>query len=191
MKRFHVLVAVSDLDAGIRFCSAVFGSEPTVGKNDYAEWMLDEPHLNFAISQRGGKPGVNISASRSTATRSSKRCTPSSKPPIARSRPRRAPTAATRARTSTGLPIRPAYVGNRSTRLAAFRRTTSQTIPRRRNRHAARRKRHTPPRSQSRPHAAAADVSRRRVIGINSSRRPGAVTWATMPSSAPLPPPTR
>jgi catechol 2,3-dioxygenase-like lactoylglutathione lyase family enzyme len=59
MKRFHVHVAVPDLAASIRFYSTLFGSEPTVRKDDYAKWMLDEPRLNFAISQRGGPAGVN------------------------------------------------------------------------------------------------------------------------------------
>jgi catechol 2,3-dioxygenase-like lactoylglutathione lyase family enzyme len=59
MKRFHVHVAVPDLDAGIRFYSTLFGAEPSVRKDDYAKWMLDEPRLNFAISHRGGPAGVN------------------------------------------------------------------------------------------------------------------------------------
>jgi len=59
MKRFHVHVAVPDLAASIRFYSTLFGSEPTVRKDDYAKWVLDEPRLNFAISQRGGRSGVN------------------------------------------------------------------------------------------------------------------------------------
>jgi len=29
-----------------------------VRKDDYAKWMLDDPRVNFAISQRDGKPGV-------------------------------------------------------------------------------------------------------------------------------------
>ena len=59
MKRFHVHVAVPDLAASIRFYSTLFGAEPAVRKDDYAKWMLDEPRLNFAISQRGGPVGVN------------------------------------------------------------------------------------------------------------------------------------
>jgi catechol 2,3-dioxygenase-like lactoylglutathione lyase family enzyme len=59
MKRFHVHVAVPELDAGIRFYSTLFGTEPAVRKDDYAKWMLDEPRVNFAISQRGGPAGVN------------------------------------------------------------------------------------------------------------------------------------
>ena len=59
MKRFHVHVAVNDIDDGIRFYSAVFGMAPTVTKADYAKWMVEDPRINFAISSRGGKPGVN------------------------------------------------------------------------------------------------------------------------------------
>jgi hypothetical protein len=59
MKRFHVHVGVEDLGAGIRFYSALFGAQPAVVKDDYAKWMLDDPRLNFAISQRGGRVGVD------------------------------------------------------------------------------------------------------------------------------------
>jgi catechol 2,3-dioxygenase-like lactoylglutathione lyase family enzyme len=59
MKRFHVHVAVTDLTASIRFYSALFAAEPTVIKSDYAKWMLDDPRVNFAISQRGATPGVD------------------------------------------------------------------------------------------------------------------------------------
>ena len=59
MKRFHVHVWVPDLEASIRFYSALFGVEPTLVKSDYAKWMLEDPRLNFAISQRGGQIGVN------------------------------------------------------------------------------------------------------------------------------------
>ena len=59
MKRFHVHVAVPDLDQGIRFYSTMFGAEPAVVKPDYAKWMLDDPRINFAISRRGNAVGVN------------------------------------------------------------------------------------------------------------------------------------
>ena len=59
MKRFHVHVAVSNLQESVRFYSAMFGAEPTVAKADYAKWMLDDPRLNFAISERRSPPGVN------------------------------------------------------------------------------------------------------------------------------------
>ena len=59
MKRFHVHVAVTDLDQSIRFYSHLFATEPTVVKPDYAKWMLADPRINFAISKRGGNSGVN------------------------------------------------------------------------------------------------------------------------------------
>src|SRR5690242_13054039 len=59
MKRFHVHVAVDDLASNIRFYSVVFGLPPTVQKSDYAKWMVDDPCINFAISTRTGKPGID------------------------------------------------------------------------------------------------------------------------------------
>jgi len=60
MKRFHVHVAVPDLQQSIRFYSTMFGAEPSVVKPDYAKWMLEDPRVNFAISQRdGARAGVN------------------------------------------------------------------------------------------------------------------------------------
>jgi catechol 2,3-dioxygenase-like lactoylglutathione lyase family enzyme len=59
MKRFHVHVSVSDLAKSIRFYSSIFGAAPVVEKDDYAKWMLDDPRINFAISNRGRDPGVN------------------------------------------------------------------------------------------------------------------------------------
>lgn len=59
MKRFHVHVAVSNIEKSAQFYSAMFGMQPTVKKNDYAKWMLDDPRVNFAISERGSKLGVN------------------------------------------------------------------------------------------------------------------------------------
>jgi hypothetical protein len=58
MKRMHVHVSVEDLAQSIRFYSTLFATEPTVVKPDYAKWMLDDPRVNFAISQRGGAAGV-------------------------------------------------------------------------------------------------------------------------------------
>jgi catechol 2,3-dioxygenase-like lactoylglutathione lyase family enzyme len=60
MKRFHVHVAVPNLAESIRFYSTMFGAEPSVVKPDYAKWMLEDPRVNFAISQRGtGRVGIN------------------------------------------------------------------------------------------------------------------------------------
>ncbi len=59
MKRFHVHVSVTDLKQSIAFYSRLFGADPSVSKPDYAKWMLDDPRINFAISERGTQPGVN------------------------------------------------------------------------------------------------------------------------------------
>ena len=58
MKRLHVHVAVDDLAQSVRFYSTLFAAEPTVVESDYAKWMLEDPRVNFAISARGGKVGV-------------------------------------------------------------------------------------------------------------------------------------
>jgi catechol 2,3-dioxygenase-like lactoylglutathione lyase family enzyme len=59
VKRFHVHVAVDDLAANIRFYSHVFGAAPCVQKPDYAKWMLEDPRINFAISTRGRRAGID------------------------------------------------------------------------------------------------------------------------------------
>jgi predicted lactoylglutathione lyase len=59
MKRMHVHVAVADLQQSIGFYSALFATAPSVVKDDYAKWMLDDPRVNFAISTRGRAPGLD------------------------------------------------------------------------------------------------------------------------------------
>lgn len=60
MKRMHIHVSVNDLPESIRFYTAMFGdTEPTVLKDDYCKWMLQDPPLNFALSQRGATPGID------------------------------------------------------------------------------------------------------------------------------------
>jgi catechol 2,3-dioxygenase-like lactoylglutathione lyase family enzyme len=59
MKRFHVHVNVDQLDSSIRFYTTLFGAAPSVVKPDYAKWMLDDPRVNFAISQRDRQTGVD------------------------------------------------------------------------------------------------------------------------------------
>ena len=59
MRRFHVHLGVPDLSASIRFYSDLFGMPPSVEKPDYAKWMLDDPRVNFAISHRTSRTGLN------------------------------------------------------------------------------------------------------------------------------------
>lgn len=59
MSRLHIHIAVDDMDKNIAFYAAMFGIEPTVRKPDYAKWDLANPSVNFAISTRAAKPGLD------------------------------------------------------------------------------------------------------------------------------------
>jgi catechol 2,3-dioxygenase-like lactoylglutathione lyase family enzyme len=59
MKRFHIHVGVEQLDESIRFYSALFGAGPVKTKSDYAKWLLEDPRVNFAISTRAKKNGLD------------------------------------------------------------------------------------------------------------------------------------
>ncbi len=59
MKRLHIHLAVEDLEQNIEFYSTLFGCQPAVVHNDYAKWMLDDPRVNFAISNRGQHTGLD------------------------------------------------------------------------------------------------------------------------------------
>jgi hypothetical protein len=59
MKRLHVHVSVEDIAQSVRFYSTLFAVAPAVVKADYAKWMLEDPRVNFAISTRGGKIGID------------------------------------------------------------------------------------------------------------------------------------
>lgn len=58
MKRFHVHMAVDNLDQNIEFYRALFAAEPTIVKADYAKWQLENPRVNFSISARGAEAGL-------------------------------------------------------------------------------------------------------------------------------------
>jgi catechol 2,3-dioxygenase-like lactoylglutathione lyase family enzyme len=59
MKRLHVHISVQDVPTSINFYRELFDAEPVVTKDDYAKWMLDDPRVNFAISQRSRPAGVD------------------------------------------------------------------------------------------------------------------------------------
>ena len=59
MKRFHIHVHVDDIPTSVAFYSRLFAAEPARVEADYAKWMLDDPRVNFAISTRGAKVGVD------------------------------------------------------------------------------------------------------------------------------------
>jgi predicted lactoylglutathione lyase len=59
MKRLHVNLAVTGLEAPVRFYASLFDAPPSVLKDDYAKWMLDDPRVNFAITTRGTHKGID------------------------------------------------------------------------------------------------------------------------------------
>ena len=59
MKRLHLHVSVPDLAPSIQFYETLFGAPPSVVRADYAKWMLEDPKVNFAISERGRAAGVD------------------------------------------------------------------------------------------------------------------------------------
>lgn len=59
MKRLHLHVTVPELAPSIAFYETLFGAAPSVVKDDYAKWMLEDPRVNFAISTRDRAPGLD------------------------------------------------------------------------------------------------------------------------------------
>lgn len=74
MKRMHVMLKVNELNESIEFYKTLFGSDPTVQKEDYAKWMLDNTRVRKAS---------NTWAFRPRARRSLRTCEPRSVPPMA------------------------------------------------------------------------------------------------------------
>ena len=59
MKRFHVNVSVADLEKSIVFYETLFGQSATLTRDDYAKWMLEDPHVNFSITESNRSRGIN------------------------------------------------------------------------------------------------------------------------------------
>ena len=59
MQRLHLHLGVKNLSESINFYKNLFKSEPTKLKEDYAQWVLDDPKINFAISTRVKTLGVD------------------------------------------------------------------------------------------------------------------------------------
>ncbi|MBO6730572.1 MAG: ArsI/CadI family heavy metal resistance metalloenzyme [Maricaulis sp.] len=51
MKRLHVSFNVQDLSQSIRFYTQLFGAEPTVVREAYAKWLVEDPRMNFVIEE--------------------------------------------------------------------------------------------------------------------------------------------
>lgn len=58
-RRLHIHISVDDIDESIAFYNTQFGMKATKVKEDYAQWLVDDLSLNFAISTRGDEKGLN------------------------------------------------------------------------------------------------------------------------------------
>jgi catechol 2,3-dioxygenase-like lactoylglutathione lyase family enzyme len=58
MKKLHVYVFVKDLEKSSAFYTNLFKTEPNKARDDYVKWDLENPPLNFAISNHG-KAGLD------------------------------------------------------------------------------------------------------------------------------------
>ena len=49
MQRLHVSLNVDDLARSVDFYSNLLGADPTMLKEDYAQWILDDPRVNLSL----------------------------------------------------------------------------------------------------------------------------------------------
>lgn len=59
MKRMHLHIGVPELGPAIDFYTTLFDAPPSVVKDDYAKWMLEDPRVNLAISARSRAAGID------------------------------------------------------------------------------------------------------------------------------------
>ena len=64
MKRIHIHVnsEADKFEPSVAFYSTLFGEPPTKTRDNYAKWMLDDPHVNFVvevIEVMGDQPGIH------------------------------------------------------------------------------------------------------------------------------------
>lgn len=58
-RKLHIHMSVDNIEESVKFYNTQFGAEATKVKDDYAQWIVEDLSLNFAISSRGAKKGVN------------------------------------------------------------------------------------------------------------------------------------
>ena len=59
MKRMHIGIVVEDFEKSLAFYTCLLGAEPTLKRDGYARWMLDDPRVNLNINTQGPGPGVD------------------------------------------------------------------------------------------------------------------------------------
>lgn len=57
MKRLHVSFNVADLEKSVAFYTTFFGEQPTLQRDDYAQWMLNDPRINFVLEASSDHAG--------------------------------------------------------------------------------------------------------------------------------------
>lgn len=55
--KLHVSFKVDELEPSIQFYSRLFGQDPTIVKDDYVKWDVDNPPVNFVVETTGCCPG--------------------------------------------------------------------------------------------------------------------------------------
>src|SRR5581483_1729105 len=69
----HIGLNVTDLERSLDFYRVLFGADPCKVKPDYAKFDLDDPALNFSITQSpnaqraGGHFGIQVATTREVA----------------------------------------------------------------------------------------------------------------------------
>ena len=59
MKRIHIGVVVKDFEKSLHFYTTLFGADPSLKRDGYARWMLEDPRVNLAINTQGPAPGID------------------------------------------------------------------------------------------------------------------------------------
>ena len=57
--KLHVSLNVDDIESAKQFYSALFNQEPSIVRDDYVKWDVDDPAVNFVIDKRCGNGGVD------------------------------------------------------------------------------------------------------------------------------------
>ena len=57
--KLHISMQVHDFDEAVGFYSALFNQEPTLTRDNYAKWDVEDPNVNFVVEQLSGAPGLN------------------------------------------------------------------------------------------------------------------------------------
>ncbi|MBC6439748.1 MAG: VOC family protein [Rhodospirillales bacterium] len=57
--KLHVSMRVADYEKAVAFYSGLFGQEPSVTRENYAKWDVEDPSVNFVIESERGEPGFD------------------------------------------------------------------------------------------------------------------------------------